>query len=121
MLAALAITIACWVAVKVALDDPLFLLSFEVLIVWPAPFASAMMFRRRGARGTSRWTWISATTIGVLYGAASLLWFGPDFHHIPWIALWIGGMIWGAFNVGIAHRYLTATTATSAAIGSAAV
>lgn len=108
MFAALAVTCGAWAAVKAALGDDLYLLSFMALIFWAAPFGSAFMLRRASGRGTSRWMWVSATMIGVPYGLASVLWFGPAFRAPGWIALWIGAALWGGFNVVLAHRLLRA-------------
>lgn len=104
MLAALAFTGAAWAAVKVTLDDDLYLLTFMALIFWAAPFGSALMLRRNNGRGTSTWMWFSFTMIGVLYGAATVVWFGPDFQTLPWIALWLGTVAWGGYNTWLAHR-----------------
>jgi hypothetical protein len=103
MLAGLMITAAAWAAVKVALGDDLYLLSFMALIFWAAPFGSALMLRRASGQGTSTWMWASATLIGVLYGLASVLWFGPGFRAIPWIALWLGSAAWGGYNTYLAY------------------
>lgn len=104
MLAGLLVTAAAWGVVKVSLGDDLYLMTFMVLIFWAAPFGSALMLRRACGRGTSTWMWVSATMIGVPYGLASVLWFGPAFRSPLWIALWLGGAAWGGYNVLLARR-----------------
>ena len=104
MFAGLVVTAVAWAAVKVSLGDELYLLTFMVLIFWAAPFGSALMLRRNSGRGTTIWMWASATLIGVLYGAATVLWFGPAFRSVPWIALWLGAAGWGGYNTWLAHQ-----------------
>jgi hypothetical protein len=116
MLVGLILTAAAWAAVKVALGDDLYLLTFMALIFWAAPFGSALMLRRGSGQGTSTWMWTSATLIGVLYGLATVLWFGPEFRSIPWIALWLSSAAWGGYNTYLARtltrdRVLTCRTA----------
>jgi hypothetical protein len=103
MLAGLVVTAAAWAAVKAALGDDLYLLTFMALIFWAAPFGSALMLRRASGLGTSTWMWASATMIGVPYGLATVLWFGPDFRSAGWIALWLGSAAWGGYNTYLAH------------------
>jgi hypothetical protein len=111
MLAGLVLTACVWAAVKSALGDDLYLLSFMALIFWAAPFGSALMLRRNRGRGSTRWMWVSATMIGVLYGLATVLYFGPAFHSPAWVLLWLGAAAWGGYNVWLAHRLVTSAAA----------
>jgi hypothetical protein len=103
MLVAAVLTAGAWAAVKLTLGDDLYLVTFMALIFWAAPFGTAMLLRRPAGLGVSTWMWFAFTMIGVLYGAATILYFGAPFRTGAWIALFVGTCAWGGYNVWLAR------------------
>lgn len=92
-----------WWLVKASVDDELFLTSFLMTIVWPMPFTTAQILRRRSRKGISvlQETVLAPMFLG-LWGALCLI--DPFFRSPVFIALAVVAVCWALFNVWLVRR-----------------
>lgn len=113
MFGALAAAVALWAATKSALGDDIYLFSFTAAIAWAVPFGAAQMLQRGSDRGTSVLAWGSFTLIGAPWAICTVMFFGPNFHTVPWIGLCLLCVVGGAVNTWLAARLVRRQTASS--------
>lgn len=100
-LAIIGATFACgviWWLIKSSLDDELFFTSFFLTIVWPVPFTTAQILRRKSRKGMSIAQ--ELCLIPMMLGLYLALYNIADYFQSPLFAALVAvGCIWAAFNV----------------------
>ncbi len=84
-----------WIITKVALSDPLYLMTFMLTAVWALGSNAALAARRGPQRGQSVRQWIAFTGMIVTYAIASIAVFGGKFDQVAWIVLCVAGVAGG--------------------------
>jgi hypothetical protein len=93
-----------WAVVKQILDDPLYLTSFTITIVWCLPSATALLMRRGSARGQSVRQYVAFTGMILSWFVCNMLVFGPPFKAFAYVLLFVVGILWGAGQAWALHR-----------------
>lgn len=87
VLAGVAGSVLCWEAVKLAMDDPIYVASFGIANLSYPLMATAMAVRRRSMLGQTPLIWVGYLLLVACWGSANILWFGGPFDDLQWIVL----------------------------------
>ncbi|HEX5804819.1 MAG TPA: hypothetical protein VFY31_00555 [Macromonas sp.] len=87
-----------WFVIKGSMDDELFFTSFLITIVWPIPFTTAQLLRRKTRRGTS--VLQQGVLLPMYLGLwAALCFIDPFFRSPTFIVLTATVAVWALFNL----------------------
>jgi hypothetical protein len=92
-----------WAFIKSIIDDELFFASFFFTIVWPIPFTTAQILRRKSQRGASvlQQSCLAPMAFGL---ALALYHIAPFFRSPLFLALVAVTMIWSLYNIWLLRR-----------------
>jgi hypothetical protein len=123
VVAAELLALGTWLAVKAALNDPLYVWTFGVALVAYPIFGLATMAKRRSTVGFTPLQPAALTVMCLTWFTASIGWFGPGFRSWPWLLLAALSIGSAGFMTWLAVRYREPAAApagqTSAAASSA--
>jgi hypothetical protein len=95
VLAAAASSFIGWEMTKRALDDPLYLGSFHVLILLSPVFGAGLLTRRGTSAGQTPGMWLAFSAMAALWTIGSTAGFGGTIRSGLWVASGVVSVLWG--------------------------
>lgn len=92
-----------WWLLKTALGDPLWFLTFAITAVWPAPFHTAVMLRRRSRAGQSVAIQLCCIAM-ILSMSAAFAQIAPFFRSPIYLAFVLVFVLWSVANIVLIRR-----------------